>query len=382
MNNKICIYAICKNEKQFVEKWLESMSEADYIAVLDTGSTDGTYELLQDFAKNEYRGKLILDQKIITPWRFDKARNESLKLVPKDTTIYFCTDLDELLDSGWSQPLKENWVDGFHERCGYKYAWSHLEDDITPRRIFYYDKIHSKDWEWEYPVHETLHYIGSNQTIKDSFYYNTLNLFDKIYLHHHADPYKSRSNYLPLLELRVQEAPNDCSGKIYLAHEYFYRGKYENSIATLYNILNEHSNISTSLEKANYYLFLGDNYKALEDFEESERMYLKAIDEDPTYREPYLNLAVILINKQSYTSAVKVLKDALNKTYRHYSWLERDTSWSYELYDLLSLASYYRGDKKDALAYAAKAAHECPNSDRLIDNVNIIIQNMDEKDFI
>ena len=382
MNNKICIYAICKNEKQFVEKWLESMSEADYIAVLDTGSTDGTYELLQDFAKNEYRGKLILDQKIITPWRFDKARNESLKLVPKDTTIYFCTDLDELLDSGWSQPLKENWVDGFHERCSYKYAWSHLEDDITPRRIFYYDKIHSKDWEWEYPVHETLHYIGSNQTIKDSFYYNTLNLFDKIYLHHHADPYKSRSNYLPLLELRVQEAPNDCSGKIYLAHEYFYRGKYENSIATLYNILNEHSNISTSLEKANYYLFLGDNYKALEDFEESERMYLKAIDEDPTYREPYLNLAVILINKQSYTSAVKVLKDALNKTYRHYSWLERDTSWSYELYDLLSLASYYRGDKKDALAYAAKAAHECPNSDRLIDNVNIIIQNMDEKDFI
>lgn len=382
MNNKICIYAICKNEKQFVEKWLESMSEADYIAVLDTGSTDGTYELLQDFAKNEYRGKLILDQKIITPWRFDKARNESLKLVPKDTTIYFCTDLDELLDSGWSQPLKENWVDGFHERCSYKYAWSHLEDDITPRRIFYYDKIHSKDWEWEYPVHETLHYIGSNQTIKDSFYYNTLNLFDKIYLHHHADPYKSRSNYLPLLELRVQEAPNDCSGKIYLAHEYFYRGKYENSIATLYNILNEHSNISTSLEKANYYLFLGDNYKALGDFEESERMYLKAIDEDPTYREPYLNLAVILINKQSYTSAVKVLKDALNKTYRHYSWLERDTSWSYELYDLLSLASYYRGDKKDALAYAAKAVHECPNSDRLIDNVNIIIQNMDEKDFI
>ena len=153
-------------------------------------------------------------------------------------------------------------------------------------------------------------------------------------------------------------------------------------MSTLYNILNEHSNISTSLEKANYYLFLGDNYKALEDFEESERMYLKAIDEDPTYREPYLNLAVILINKQSYTSAVKVLKDALNKTYRHYSWLERDTSWSYELYDLLSLASYYRGDKKDALAYAAKAVHECPNSDRLIDNVNIIIQNMDEKDFI
>ena len=148
MNNKICIYAICKNEKQFVEKWLESMSEADYIAVLDTGSTDGTYELLQDFANKEYKGRLILDQKVITPWRFDTARNESLKLVTKDTIIYFCTDLDELFDSSWAQPLRENWVDGFYERGVYKYAWSYLEDGVTPRRIFYYNKIHSKNWGW------------------------------------------------------------------------------------------------------------------------------------------------------------------------------------------------------------------------------------------
>ena len=43
---KVAIYAICKNEKQFVDKWFESMLEADYVCVLDTGSTDGTYERL------------------------------------------------------------------------------------------------------------------------------------------------------------------------------------------------------------------------------------------------------------------------------------------------------------------------------------------------
>lgn len=43
---KICVYAICKNEKSNIEKWLTSMNEADYIVVLDTGSTDGTYEML------------------------------------------------------------------------------------------------------------------------------------------------------------------------------------------------------------------------------------------------------------------------------------------------------------------------------------------------
>ena len=41
MNNyKVCVYAICKNEEKFIEKWYNSIKEADYICVLDTGSND------------------------------------------------------------------------------------------------------------------------------------------------------------------------------------------------------------------------------------------------------------------------------------------------------------------------------------------------------
>ena len=47
MYKKIAIYAICKNEEKFVDKWVESMLEADYICVMDTGSTDNTFVLLQ-----------------------------------------------------------------------------------------------------------------------------------------------------------------------------------------------------------------------------------------------------------------------------------------------------------------------------------------------
>ena len=39
-NYKVCVYAICKNEEQFARRWMESMSEADLVVVLDTGSTD------------------------------------------------------------------------------------------------------------------------------------------------------------------------------------------------------------------------------------------------------------------------------------------------------------------------------------------------------
>ena len=102
---KICVYAICKDEAQFVSRWVDSMSEADEIYVLDTGSTDQTVALLKE------RG-VIVEQKVITPWRFDVARNESLKLVPEDCDVCVCTDLDEVLEPGWRQVIEKLWKKG------------------------------------------------------------------------------------------------------------------------------------------------------------------------------------------------------------------------------------------------------------------------------
>ena len=97
---KICVYAISKNEEKYVSRWVKSMKEADEIYVLDTGSTDNTVNKLQELGVN-------VTQKIITPWRFDIARNESLNLVPKNTDICVCTDLDEVFEPGWRKKLEQ-----------------------------------------------------------------------------------------------------------------------------------------------------------------------------------------------------------------------------------------------------------------------------------
>ncbi|MBQ8792890.1 MAG: glycosyltransferase, partial [Clostridia bacterium] len=66
MKNKICVYAIAKNEEKNVERWYNSMKEADLIVVLDTGSTDNTVQLLRSFG-------VVVEQKIYDHFEFDVA---------------------------------------------------------------------------------------------------------------------------------------------------------------------------------------------------------------------------------------------------------------------------------------------------------------------
>lgn len=116
---KICVYAICKNEEKFVKRWYESVKEADNIYVLDTGSTDNTVDKLKELGVN-----VIVKE--IKPWRFDVARNESLKLIPEDTDICVCIDLDEVISNGWRKKLEEIWDDDVNH-LRYNYNWSHDE---------------------------------------------------------------------------------------------------------------------------------------------------------------------------------------------------------------------------------------------------------------
>jgi len=372
---KICVYAICKNEAKFVDAWYESMKEADYIVVLDTGSIDDTVEKLKAHG-------VKVEIKEIKPWRFDVARNESLKLVPKDTDIYVCTDLDEVLEPGWAKVLRDKWIVGKHTRAEYKYIWSHL-DNGEPGRVFGYNKIHDKNWEWRYPVHELL-WHKTNHT-ENYQWENSLNVFNEITLHHYPDPTKSRGSYLGLLELREQEYPDDLYGLIYLSHEYRYRGFLEKSNEKLNKVLTVFEGKVGSIEKASCYLFMGDNYFDLKKYNEAIAAYLKGIEIEPTYRELYLNLAKVYLEIKEYKLATYYIKKGLEKSYRHYTWLERDLSWSYEPYDLLCLSYYYDESDKDgklkALACAYKALTFEPENERLKNNLKLCLDNLKNIDF-
>ena len=212
---KICVYAITKNEEKFCDRWFNSMKEADELYVLDTGSTDNTVELLTSLGVH-------VKTEIINPWRFDKARNKSLDMVPIDTDICVCTDLDEIFEHGWRKKLEDNFND--NDKCLYNYIWS-FDKYGNPEINFYQEKIHTRNnYVWVNPVHEVLKFNGSNEKRI---------LIEDITLKHYPDNQKSRSSYLPLLEIAVKEEPNNDRNMHYLGREYMFYNKYDEAIDTL-----------------------------------------------------------------------------------------------------------------------------------------------------
>jgi len=97
---KIAVYTIAKNEEQFVERWYNSAKNADYLLIVDTGSSDNTITA----AKNLGINVVSIN---VNPFRFDDARNVSLSLLPPDIDYCIALDMDEILVDGWRKHLEK-----------------------------------------------------------------------------------------------------------------------------------------------------------------------------------------------------------------------------------------------------------------------------------
>ena len=351
---KICVYAISLNEEKFVNRWYNSMKEADEIYVLDTGSTDNTVEKLKKLG-------VKVKVKKIKPWRFDTARNESLNLVPKNTDICVCTDLDEVFVEGWRTKLEKIWKNNV-TRVAYNYNWS-LDKSDNPLVNFYIEKIHSRnDYIWTHPVHEILTNVNNNENKIYS---------DEITLNHYPDKNKSRSNYLALLELSVKENPNDDRNMHYLGREYMYYGKWNESIDTLI----KHLNLKTATwkdERCASMRFIARCYQQMNRYDEARMWLDKAINEAPYLRDPYVERALLEYKLDEFKETKKYCLKALNIKNHQKTYINEIFSWDHTIYDLLSLCCFHENNPNESLFYINEALKISPNNKRLIENKKII----------
>ena len=350
---KVCVYAISKNEEKFVERWVNSMKEADEIYVLDTGSTDNTVNFLKQ------RG-VIVKEEIINPWRFDVARNKSLEMVPDDTDICICTDLDEVFEIGWREKLEQHYVMG--ARVNYTYNWHINEDDVADV-TFLLNKIHpKKGYSWTHPVHEVLKNDNEEKIIN----------IEDIILNHFPDNEKSRGSYLPLLELSVMEDDKDDRNMHYLGREYMYYQRWEDCIKTLKKHLTLDS-ATWKMERAASMRYIARSYLNLHNETEAEFWYKSAIKEEPNIREGYVELAMLYNMQSKWLESINCLINALRIKKKPMVYINEVFAWDGSIEDIMSLNYYNLGLYDLAIYYVDKSLEYKKDDKRLVNNKKLFI---------
>lgn len=309
MNNPItiCSYAICGDEPvSFVKRWLKCVKPSDFIVVLCTKPDSAA----ADYLTSLRQANLFVYAQDFIPWRFDTARNQSLRLAElTGADLYFCSDIDECVIPDFYTDCKKA-VEGHPQvmRVWYKFAskvskqTSKYTGEVDT--WFWNNKVHQKGWTWEYPVHETL--VCPPGLYKESVFLDE----NKIYLYHLPDN-RPRTSYLPLLELRVEENKDDVYSLFYLMREYSFYRNYDRVLEVGTHLFNVLSKNTDSDMKAITCLYLG-RYSWYKGLKYAACGYLKeSLNYNPRMKDAHIRLAQYLAYIGDPKSAREVL-DAMH----------------------------------------------------------------------
>lgn len=352
---KTCVYAIALNEIKFVDRFMQHCKGADLVLVCDTGSTDGTPQRLRELGATVYD----IVQK---PWRFDVPRNTALNLIPSDIDICLSIDLDEFLQPGWAEAIDKHWqqTNGEIHRISYDYIWNWTTDG-KPDVRFYADKIHHRhNYIWRHPCHETLYYVGEGHEKRV--------VIPEVILEHHADPTKSRGQYLHLLKMAVDEDPKNDRMCHYYARELFFNAKYLEAIEEF----KRHISLPGAVwneERAASYRYMSRCYKNMGQTKESQDAAFKGTQEYSLSREPWLELARAANANKDWHTCFYASTRCLSIEHRTTTYMGDSSVWGSEPYDLAALSAYYLGYKDIALNHGLKAVELNPVDDRLKKNL-------------
>jgi glycosyltransferase involved in cell wall biosynthesis len=343
---KIAVYAISKNEEQFVKRFIESAKEADTILIADTGSTDNTAHLARSLGATVY-------DIAVSPWRFDIARDAALVLIPKDITVCISLDLDEILEPGWRQEIERVWKEDT-TRLRYKFDWG---CGIS----FYYEKIHHRHgYHWHHPVHE---YPVPDLRTKEVYAHT-----DMLLVSHHPDPTKSRGQYLDLLKLAVTEDPICPRNAFYYARELTFYQKWGEAVVALFKYL-DNPKANWPNERCYAMRLLGKSYDQLKQPDQAEDWFIKATKEAPGTREPWVELAEHYYRRHQWQKCFDASNQSLTITKKEAVYTMDPAVWGAKPHDLIAISAYHLGLKQDAIKHGQLAIDFDPNDIRLQKNM-------------
>jgi hypothetical protein len=342
---KVAVYAIAKNEAQFVQRWADSCIDADYRIIMDTGSTDETLALAE-------QAGITVNTILVDPWRFDHARNAALALVSSEVDYCIALDMDEVLLPGWRAALEVAHAAGW-TRPRYQYTWS-WNDDGSPGLVYGGDKIHARNgYRWKHPVHEVITADGIQETQG----------WVALEIHHFPDHSKSRGQYFPLLRLAVEEDPDDDRNAYYYARELYFHNYFAEATAEFKRHL--------SLPRATWEPERAASMRYLAKMNpgERERWLLRAAGECPWRREAWVDLAQHYYETQQWECCFAAAIRAVSITEKPLEYICEAFAWGPAPHDYAAIAAYNLGLHDRALHHGQMAVSLDPGDERLSRNL-------------
>jgi glycosyltransferase involved in cell wall biosynthesis len=343
---KIAVYAISKNEEQFVRRFCESAKQADLILIADTGSSDNTVELAKECGATVYNI-------CIKPWRFDLARNAAMALIPADIDVCVSLDLDEVLEPGWREEIESVWKDDT-TRLRYKFDWG---CGIS----FYYEKIHHRNgYRFYHACHE---WPKPDPRITEVWAHT-----DKLLVSHHPDPTKSRGQYMDLLEVAVKEDPQCPRNGFYYARELTFHYRWAEAIEALKRYL-ALPGATWENERCYAMRLLGKSHEEMGNWVEALKWYRLAVAEAPGTREPWVDLSMVTYRHGLWAESYSAALSALAIMDKQAVYTMDPSVWTEKPYDLASIAAWNLGLKEQAIEFCKKALEFNPKDTRLLSNL-------------
>lgn len=360
---KVAVVSIMKDEAAHVERWANSCKDATYRYLLDTGSAD------ESVALAEKCGVTVLQAKI-DPWHFGRARNHLLDLLPDDIDWIINLDVDEVLGEGWLEHLALVPNDGSVNRPRYLYTWNWeslvpCDDgsvDIAgtiergkPGLQYQGDKITRRfTHRWVNAVHEVNITEPGNLELQGNC---------GLRIYHFADNTKSRSSYLPLLLLDLEDNPENDRNTYYAARELMFHGRTDESVA----LFKRHITMQSSwwAPERGYSM----RYIAKQLPGEREWWLLRGCAEYPGGREIWLDLAQHYHDTHNWNGCYWAAWRCLQVTDRGTLYLTEANAWGWKPHDLMALAAHRLGLHDVAVEQGTIAVGHAPEDKRLNDNL-------------
>jgi len=337
---------IIKNGGILLEKVLtENLPFIDRWCILDTGSTDGTQELIKRILKDK-KGKLYEEPFV----NFKISRNRCLELAGK--TCKFNVMLDD------TYALRGDLRDFLSTVRGDQFSDSFsilIQSDDTE----YYSNRITKTQKGLRYIH-TIHEVISNlDNINVTVPKEKAIIFD-----HRADYMEKRTNDrkqfdLSLLFKEIEDDPNDPRALYYIAQTYGCIGD-DKSKAVYFELRVNHpvegyvqEKIDACFELARTYHFkvskttgeYNDGKFTPEEWEYIEKLYLQAYNLDPTRPDSLYFLGIKYFLEKNYQVAYNYFKKGFEVGYPIYSQYSLKPTLSYHfLPKFLSEVCYYIGD--------------------------------------